>query len=54
MCPLPDEIHGCAHGGDEDKAKLLYMCGACRWGKLGVVKEVVEQHEVRPQLRVSV
>ena len=36
---------GC--GGDEDKAKLL--CRACRSGKLGVVKELVEQHKVDPK-----
>ncbi len=35
---------GC--GSDEDKAKLL--CGACQWGKLGVVKELVEEHQVDP------
>ncbi len=37
---------GCA-SGDEDKAKLL--CGACRWGKLSAVKELVEQHKVDPK-----
>ena len=37
---------GCACG-DEDKAKLL--CGACYYGKLGVVKELVEQHKVDPK-----
>ncbi|XP_064397861.1 uncharacterized protein LOC135344563 isoform X2 [Halichondria panicea] len=36
---------GC--GGDDDKAKL--MCGACQTGKLGVVKELVEQHKVDPK-----
>ncbi len=36
---------GC--GGDEDKAKLL--CGACLYGKLGAVKELVEQHKVDPK-----
>ncbi len=36
---------GC--GGDEDKANLL--CGACRRGKLGAVKELVEQHNVDPK-----
>ncbi len=36
---------GC--GSDEDKAKLL--CGACQWGKLGVVKELVEQYKVGPK-----
>ncbi len=30
--------------GDEDKAKLL--CAACYWGKLDVVKELVELHKV--------
>ncbi len=37
---------GCACG-DEDKAKLL--CRACRRGKLGVVKELAEQHKVYPK-----
>ncbi len=36
---------GC--GGDEDKAKLL--CAACLWGKLGVMKQLVEQHKVDPK-----
>ncbi len=37
---------GCACG-DEDKAKLL--CGACLFGKLDMVKELVEQHKVDPK-----
>ena len=37
--------HGC--GDEEDKAKLL--CRACYRGKLGVVKELVEQHKVDPK-----
>ncbi len=36
---------GC--GGDEDKAKLL--CRACWCGRLGVVKELAEQHKVDPK-----
>ena len=36
---------GC--GGDQDKANLL--CAACYHGNLGVVKELVEQHEVDPK-----
>ncbi len=36
---------GC--GGDEHKAKLL--CAACWWGKLGVVKQLVEQDKVDPK-----
>ncbi len=36
---------GCACG-DEDKARLL--CAACYLGKLGVVKELVEQYKVDP------
>ena len=36
---------GCACG-DEDKAWLL--CVACDLGKLGVVKELVEQYKVDP------
>ena len=31
---------------DEDKAKFL--CGVCLWGKLDMVKELVEQHKVDP------
>ena len=37
--------HGCTCS-DEDKAKLL--CEASYWGKLDVVKELVEQHKVDP------
>ena len=37
--------HGCP-GSDEDRAKLL--CGACKHGKLDVVKEMVEQHHIVP------
>ena len=37
--------HGC--GDDEDKDKLL--CGACSWGKLDVVKELVEKHDHDPK-----
>ncbi len=33
--------------GDEVKAKLL--CRACRSGRLGVVKEVVEHYKVDPK-----
>ena len=36
--------HGC--GDDEDKNKLL--CGSCRWGRLDVVKELVEEHNCDP------
>ncbi len=36
---------GC--GGSEEKVKLL--CEACYWGKLGVVKELVEEHQVDPK-----
>ena len=36
---------GCS--GDKDKAKLL--CAACEYGKLGVVKELIEEHEVDPK-----
>ena len=35
---------GC--GNDNDKAKLLF--GACQWGRLDVVKELVEQHKLDP------
>ena len=36
--------HGC--GSDNDKALLL--CGACRWGKLDMVKELIEKHNLNP------
>ena len=36
---------GC--GDDEDKDKLL--CEACDWGKLDVVKELVEKHDRDPK-----
>ena len=38
-------IHHCV-GDEQDKARLL--CEACKWGKLDVVKELVEQHNVDP------
>lgn len=34
------------YGGIESKVKLL--CGACFWGKLEVVKELVENHKLNP------
>ena len=37
--------HGC--GGDEDKDRLL--CRACEWGRLDVVKELVEEHHCDPK-----
>ena len=36
----------CGYGDDEDRVKWLYK--ACRWGKLEVVKELVERHNVDP------
>ena len=36
--------HGC--GDDEGKNKLL--CRSCRWGRLDVVKELVEEHSCYP------
>ena len=35
---------GC--GGDKQKAQLLY--GACLWGRLDIVKELVELHNLNP------
>ncbi len=40
-------LMSCGCGSNEDKAKLL--CRACRNGKLGVVKELVEQYKVEPK-----
>ena len=37
--------HGC--GDDEDKDKFL--CKACGWGRLDVVKELVEKHDRDPK-----
>ena len=39
-----------SHGFDSDKetiAKLL--CGACQWGKLAIVKDLVKQHKLNPK-----
>ena len=35
---------GC--GGDSGRKKLL--CGACRWGKMDLVRELVEQQNIDP------
>ena len=37
--------HSC--GGDEDKNKLL--CGSWWWGRLDVVKQLVEEHHCDPK-----
>ena len=37
---------GCACG-DENKA--VFLCAACCYGNMGVVKELVEQHKVDPK-----
>ena len=42
--------HGCP-GSNEDRIKLL--CGACKHGKLDVVKELVEQHHIVPSGKYS-
>ena len=34
------------YGDDEDRVKWLYK--ACRWGRLEVVEELVERHNVDP------
>ncbi len=36
--------HSC--GGDKDKGKLLF--GACRWGKLDVVKDIIANCNINP------
>ena len=33
-------------GSVEDKARLL--CGACYWGKLVMVKELIKKHNLNP------
>ena len=40
--------HGC--GSDEDKDKVLMQ--ACQSGKLKVVKELVERHNVNPKSEI--
>ena len=35
-------------GCGDDHHKTLLLLGACRWGKLDMVKELVEQHRVNP------
>ena len=41
--------HGC--GGEEDKGKVFRK--ACRSGKLKMMKELVEQHNIDPKGEVS-
>ena len=39
-----------SHGFDSDKETLAkLLCGACRWGKLAIVKDLVEQHKLDPK-----
>ena len=34
------------HGCDSDEEKVKILCGACRLGKLTVLKETAEQHNI--------
>ena len=39
-----------SHGFDSDKETLAkLLCGACLWGKLAIVKDLVEQHKLDPK-----
>ena len=39
-----------SHGCDSDeKTRIKLLCGACRRGKLDVVKELVKQHNLDPK-----
>ena len=39
-----------SHGFDSDKETLTkLLCGACRWRKLAMIKELVEQHKLDPK-----
>ena len=38
--------HGCQSNNVDSEVKLL--CGACRWGNLEMVKELVGQLKVKP------
>ena len=42
-----------SHGFDSDKETLArLLCGACRWGKLAIVKDLVEQHKIDPKSKL--
>ena len=41
----------CGCGSNEDKEKVLSL--ACQFGKLEIVKELVEQHSVNPKCKIS-
>ena len=36
------------HGSDNDKDKAKLLCGACEYGKLDLVKELIEHHHIIP------
>ena len=38
--------HGCS--SDKKNFKHILLSAACHWGKLKIVKELVEQHKVDP------
>ena len=44
--PIAHYLLSCGYGDEEDRVKWLYK--ACWWGKLEVVKELVERHNVDP------
>ena len=44
--PIAHYLFSCGYGNDEDRVKWLYK--GCRWGKLEVVEELVERHNVDP------
>ena len=38
-----------AHGYGDDKERANVLAKACLWGRLDVVKELVEQHKIDPK-----
>ena len=44
--PIAHYLLSCGYGYYEDRVEWLYK--ACWWGKLGLVEELVERHNVDP------
>ena len=47
-CGLDTALYLVNYGVDDEQDKARLLCVACEWGNLGVVKELVEQHDVDP------
>ena len=39
-------VDNCGCGGEEERIELL--CRACRYGRLDVVKQIIEKHSINP------